>query len=428
MKVVRLQIPAGEPGTDETVRIIRQLIESGKRSQKIRRLAEWILARYDVPARDRLREIAAIHEWAKKNIRYVQDPYQIEHVQTPQRMLVTRTGDCDDFTALVGALVESIGYPVDIKVVAKPGRKEFHHVYPVARIGTESVGLDASMPVPLGYEAPEISRSKIYRSESNMLNVFSNMGGLGLAPLDIEIKRRGDITPIEITGGNGVRRIDPDLVTPTPEEGVGPYGPVSYLKLGESYSGADAKVRMDTRNLRPATANLILIFRPFGGRLQGGTVTAVVKNGPVVYPPPPSDEVVRLPTEGPPIKKFLEDTVVHPGAPLPVDVRIRYLKLGEKYQGWDALKRLREGSLQPATAELELVYNAYPPYSLLPGGVVTAVAKKRNGVEARYDIYGQPITTPTAPVTVTVPGVGLDLSTVAMIGGGLLLLMMFMRK
>lgn len=398
MKVVRLEIPSGEPGTDATVRIIRQLIESGKRSLKIRHFAEWILNLYNVSARDRLGEIAAIHEWAKRNIRYVQDPYRVEYVQTPERLLVSRTGDCDDFTALVGSLVEAIGYPVDIKVVAKPGRKQFHHVYPIARIGAETVGLDASMPVPLGYESPEIGHSKTYRSESSMIDVFGNVG-LGAEPLDLQIDRANGAPrgggAVVITGGNGLRK------------------PLIYP--------------------RPSTE-------------------------PVIYPPPPVD--VLVPIEAPPLKKFLDDTIIHPGAPNGVVVPtegagqfgpIIYLKLGQSWAGYDAKMRMDTGNLRPATENLMLVFKLSSPGTRNMHGTVTAVLKPTNGgydavVEIprpvtepalpspervtvpEYDIFGTPTTQPVVVTTPVSPAAGIDTKTMLMIGGGLLALMLLLRK
>jgi hypothetical protein len=363
MKVVRLEIPSGEPGTDATVRIIRQLIESGKRSLKIRHFAEWILKLYNVSSRDRLGEIAAIHEWAKKNIRYVQDPYRVEYVQTPERLLVSRTGDCDDFTALVGSLVEAIGYPVDIKVVAKPGRKQFHHVYPIVRIGAE---------------------------------MFGN-GGLGAEPLDLQINRANGAPrgggAVVITGGNGLRKpviyprpstepvIYPpppvDVLPPTeggrvpggvvgpnglpsddvvvPTEGAGQFGPTIYLKLGQSWAGYDAKMRMETGNLRPATDNLMLVFKLSspGTRNMHGTVTAVLKPTNGGYAP-----VIEIPRP-----------VTEPALPSPERVAV-----------------------------------------------------------PEYDIFGTPTTQPVVVTTPVSPAPGIDTKTMLMIGGGLLALMLLLRK
>lgn len=454
MKVVRLEIPSGEPGTDATVRIIRQLIESGKRSLKIRHFAEWILKLYSVSARDRVGEIAAIHDWAKKNIRYVQDPYRVEYVQTPERLLVSRTGDCDDFTALVGSLVEAIGYPVDIKVVARPGRKQFHHVYPIVRIGAESVGLDASMPVPLGYESPEIGHSKTYRSEPSMIDVFGN-GGLGAEPLDLQINRANGAPrgggAVVITGGDGIRKIDPlpadviDVTTMIPHYVRGVPTLQSLGKTLVIFPGnplRDYYVRnLYDRGFFVAAPGSRLTVVDFAGGVSEVSAMKTGNGGPVVYPPPPVD--VLVPTEAPPLKKFLDDTIVHPGAPNGVVVPtegagqfgpVIYLNLGQSWAGYDAKMRMDTGNLRPATENLMLVFRPYG--NRQAGGTVTAVVKTTNGNGAaaervtvpEYDIFGTPTTQPVVVTTPVSPAPGIDTKTMLMIGGGLLALMLLLRK
>jgi hypothetical protein len=455
MKVVRLEIPSGEPGTDATVRIIRQLIESGKRSLKIRYFAEWILNLYNVTARDRIGEIAAIHDWAKKNIRYVQDPYRVEYVQTPERLLVTRTGDCDDFTALVGALVEAIGYPVDIKVVAKPGRKEFHHVYPVARIGTESVGLDASMPVPLGYESPQISRSKTYRSELNMLDVFSNVG-LGAAPGDTDIERTNGAPEgggaVVITGGNGIRQI-PKFVN-----GVATFLPGTYYVVmpGKPVRGWYVRRLFDRGFFVPLKGAKLTMVDFANGISEVNAIATQVptgNGGPVIYPPPPEDQIV-LPTEGDAPGGVVGPGGVRPDRLMPPQLPtgggvvrdgILYLKLGDWWSGHDAQKRMQEGTIRPAHAGLMLVYRPNPTLVANgAGGTVVAVLRTVNGNGAgvveptgpgvdrvtvpEFDIYGQPTTPQIVVTTPGAPAAGIDTKTMLMIGGGLVVLMLLMKK
>lgn len=461
MKVVRLQIPSGEPGTDATVRIIRQLIESGKRSLRIRRFAEWIVKLYEVAARDRVGEIAAIHDWAKKNVRYVQDPYRVEFVQTPERLLVTRTGDCDDFTALVGALVESIGYPVDIKVVAKPGRREFHHVYPVAVIGAHSVGLDASMPVPLGYESPEIRRSKTYKQESKMLDVFGNMSGLGLAPIDIQVERVNGVTsdsgPLVVTGGNGTRKIDPilpaDIIDPAKQiphfvRGVPTLpalGKTLMIHPGNPLRGYYVR-KLYERNFFVAAPGSQLTLVDFANGISE-VAAMVTGNGPVIYPPPPTDRIV-VAREGDVPGGFVGPGGVRPVIyPAPTEGAgqfgpVIYLKLGESWSGYDAKLRMDTGNLRPATANLMLVYRPYG--NGRQGGTVTAVLRTVNGNGAgvveptvpaaervtvpQYDIFGQPVAQPVVVTAAGAPSPGLDTKTMLMIGGAVLALIMLMRK
>lgn len=457
MKVVRLEIPSGEPGTDATVRIIRQLIESGKRSLKIRHFAEWILKQYEVAARDRVGEIAAIHDWAKKNIRYVQDPYRVEFVQTPERLLVTRTGDCDDFTALVGSLVEAIGYPVDIKVVAKPGRKEFHHVYPVARIGADSVGLDASMPVPLGYESPEISRSKTYRSESRMLDVFGN-GGLGAAPLDLQIERANGAPEgggaVVITGGNGTRKVDPlpgviDVTTMIPHYVRG-VPTAAYLgKTLVIFPGnplRDYYVRkLYDRGFFVAAPGSQLTVVDFAGGISEVSAMKIGNGGPVIYPPPPVDQIT-VPTEGRAPGGIVGPDGIQVVTPTEGAAQfgpIIYLKLGQSWAGYDAKLRMDAGNIRPASPNLMLVYKPYsqgPPgaqtFAFHPGGTVTAVVKTANGNGAaadrvtvpEFDIFGKPITQPVVVTTPGAPTAGMDTKTMLMVGGAVLALVLLTRK
>lgn len=96
--------------------------------------------------------------------------------------------------------------------------------------------------------------------------------------------------------------------------------------------------------------------------------------------------------------------------------------------------------ITPSTPSIFTKRDPFVPVTITPGdgailrkGVVgpDGVIRPVPVVEERYDIYGQPVTTPTAPVVDTVPGapgVGLDWTTVAMIGGSLLVLMLLMRK
>lgn len=179
MKTLRLKIPSGDAGADVTARALRQLIEHGKRDPLVRQAAISILKTKDVAPHDQWGEVRALHGWVQRNVRYVKDPYHIEYVQTPSVMLTTMTGDCDDYTAFLGALLESVGYPVDIKIVARSGRPTFHHVYPTVNLDGVSVGLDASMPVPFGFQSSDLKKQRVYRSELNPMIVSDVYGRVG---------------------------------------------------------------------------------------------------------------------------------------------------------------------------------------------------------------------------------------------------------
>jgi hypothetical protein len=192
VKTLRLRIPSGDAGADITARALRQLIEHGKRDPLVRQTAISILKTKDVAPHDQWGEVRALHGWVQRNVRYVKDPYHIEYVQTPSVMLTTMTGDCDDYTAFLGALLESVGYPVDIKIVARSGRPAFHHVYPTVNLDGVSVGLDASMPVPFGFQSSDLKKQRVYRSELNPMRVSDVYGGLGAV---MPVKVALDVSP-----------------------------------------------------------------------------------------------------------------------------------------------------------------------------------------------------------------------------------------
>lgn len=122
-------------------------------------------------------------------------------------------------------------------------------------------------------------------------------------PVDIQIPTEGR-APGGIVGPGGTQY--PVL----PTEGAGQFGPIIYLKLGQSWAGYDAKLRMDAGNIRPASPNLMLVYKPYSrspaGAMTlvadrpGGTVTAVLRtvngNGAgVVEPIVPGAERITVP-------------------------------------------------------------------------------------------------------------------------------------
>ena len=66
--------------------------------------------------RSDLGEIKALFEWVQRNIRYTKDPFRVEVLHSPRRMLELRAGDCDDMAILLGAMLLSVGHPVRLVV------------------------------------------------------------------------------------------------------------------------------------------------------------------------------------------------------------------------------------------------------------------------------------------------------------------------
>jgi hypothetical protein len=259
------EISSGDVGADETARVIRGLISQGRRDPVVRSRALTILRARGVPEHKPLADIEALYSWVKRNLRYVRDPNQIEYIQTARRALETLSGDCDDYTVLLGSMLESIGFPVDVKVIARRGRRSFHHVYPVANVDGFQVGLDASMPIPFGAQFKNVSRQKLYRSELSGMKA-SAYEGFGQVVID---------GPTGKTGSGETITVEPPLTKDgTILPPVSPEGPTVYLPPpGEALPGDITKPT---------------VYQPPPG---------IVPKWPTVFQPPPTESLPKDVTE-----------------------------------------------------------------------------------------------------------------------------------
>ena len=74
---------------------------------------------------------------------------------TLNRLTISRMGDCDDQSALLGALLESIGIPTRFVVAGYSG-DYFEHVYLQAWLDSDGwVDMDATEPHPMGWSPPD---------------------------------------------------------------------------------------------------------------------------------------------------------------------------------------------------------------------------------------------------------------------------------
>ena len=157
------QIPKGYPGTKRTVEHMRALIRGGVKDFYVRQKAIDILLEKRVRPKDYLGEIRALFEWVQANIRYTKDPFRLEMLHAPRRMLELRAGDCDDVAILLGAMLEGIGHPVRLVLTGPdPLRPRlFSHVYVEAHHRGRWIPLDATMPHPMGWAPPTPVRQVI---------------------------------------------------------------------------------------------------------------------------------------------------------------------------------------------------------------------------------------------------------------------------
>ena len=153
-RVHQMWIPKGYRGTWATVVRMRALIRDGAKDFYVRQKAIDILLLRAVPAKNYVGEVEALFEWVQQNVRYTKDPFQLELLHSPRRLLELRAGDCDDMSILLGALLESVGHPVRIVLTgSNPQRPRlFTHVYVEAYCHGRWIPLDATMPYPMGWE------------------------------------------------------------------------------------------------------------------------------------------------------------------------------------------------------------------------------------------------------------------------------------
>ena len=164
-------LPNGTAGTRRTLELMVNLIREGARDFYVRQAAIDILLNTAVPAKAYLEEIETLFRWIQRNIRYTKDPYRLELLTGALRILQLRIGDCDDMAVLLGAMLESIGHPIRLVVAgySPVNPKLFSHVYIEVYYRGRWIPLDATMPYPMGWEAPYVVRATMPIHEYNIV-------------------------------------------------------------------------------------------------------------------------------------------------------------------------------------------------------------------------------------------------------------------
>ena len=160
------ELPGGFRGTDATVKVMAQLAmgKYGARSAKIRAVAINILRAAGVVEKDYEAEAVALGRWVRDNIRYLKDVYGQETVSHPEETLFnTKSGDCDDQSVLLAALLGAVGIPTRFKVIGVTPF-QYSHVYLEACPKKRWIPMDPIMrDKPIGWEVP-ISKRAIEKS------------------------------------------------------------------------------------------------------------------------------------------------------------------------------------------------------------------------------------------------------------------------
>ena len=156
------RLPGGDAGTAKTVGWMRRLIHQGSKSREIRETAANLAMRHSTDQG----KIGSIFEFVRSKMKYVRDPLHQEMLAGTDYHMGTMAaegyarGDCDDHTIMLGAMLESIGYPTRITTARmKPGANgSFDHVYLEVNDRTGWVPLDPSNKQREAGEAPPANR------------------------------------------------------------------------------------------------------------------------------------------------------------------------------------------------------------------------------------------------------------------------------
>jgi len=152
---------------NDRIRIIVEKIKEGKRDPLVRKLAADAVR--NVAPRDWLGEVAAIFEFVRQNVRYTLDVHGLDTYQRARRTLQLGIGDCDDQVILLGAMLQSIGYPIALKVIESVDSDHgWNHIYLLVGVPPSApqrwIPLDPTVSQPMGWELPPqyVRRSAIY--------------------------------------------------------------------------------------------------------------------------------------------------------------------------------------------------------------------------------------------------------------------------
>lgn len=142
------KLAPGDFGIAQTILTMQQLINDAATHPSVRQAAISIVREAQVGPRDRAGEIQAVFNWAKRHMRFTDDPHAREVVGHPLHTLETRAGDCDDYVVVMGGLLKALGRPTRIVTIRadrrEPGRQS--HVFLQAQLDGKWVTLDPTVP------------------------------------------------------------------------------------------------------------------------------------------------------------------------------------------------------------------------------------------------------------------------------------------
>ena len=250
----RAPLLAGDQGTQQTVEVMRHLIDEALADQNFVNLAVRIVK--TVPAYQDAGEVQALYKWVKQNIRFTKDPVTKEKLYPPQQLLKIKAGDCDDISMLLGAFLMAVGYPARlITIGANPSQQnEFSHVYIEAEVPPGSgqwIPMDAArVDSEFGVAPPNYFRKRAWSLSDSSYQDLSGSRAFVHANTVSGLRRLGEYVSDAFVIPGGTR--------------LGSYGPVG--RLGQT----------DPNLISQALAEMPALISVTGG---GGSSSSVTPYG-----------------------------------------------------------------------------------------------------------------------------------------------------
>lgn len=95
--------------------------------------------------------IWAIDSWLRKSFTYRPEEHEVLR-EVSWMMEHGYEGDCDDMAIMGASLTKSIGFPSRFTAIKPYNPDEFEHVFCEARIGTEWIPIDPTVPYGTVYQ------------------------------------------------------------------------------------------------------------------------------------------------------------------------------------------------------------------------------------------------------------------------------------
>ncbi len=149
---------------NDTIDAIKRIVADNYKAVEL--LSEHMIADTDAHTFEN------IWEYVRHNIVYKNDDKGVEQLRTPQRTLHDRTGDCDDFSILISAILTNLNIRHELIVAAYKSKNQWQHIYPVAydEYGDRYV-IDCVPEIPyFNYEAKPIKNKIIVHMKLEELN------------------------------------------------------------------------------------------------------------------------------------------------------------------------------------------------------------------------------------------------------------------